>query len=212
MMRMRKSLLTIGCTIALAAGPCLHSDAVELEVAPLVGYALGGQFEESPDGADLDLDEAATLGLAVDFPLDEGRQIELYYSRQPTRLEADGEPSFEGAAFDIDVHYLQLGGTYTWHDQGTFRPYVAGSLGVTYLDPEPSNVDSLIRFSLGLGGGVRAFITERLGLRLDGRAFATLVENQGGGAAFSSDEGLSVAVSSDILVQFVFGLGVFFRL
>ncbi len=86
-----------------------------------------------------------------------------------------------------------------------------GTLGVTLFDPKPSGVDSLTRFSLGLGGGARAFISERLGLRFEGRAFATLVENRGGGAAFSSDEGLSVAVSSDLLVQFVFNLGAFFR-
>lgn len=86
-----------------------------------------------------------------------------------------------------------------------------GTLGVTLFDPKTSCVDSLTRFSLGLGGGARAFITERLGVRSEGRAFATLVENRGGGAAFSSDEGLSVAVSSDLLVQFVFNLGAFFR-
>lgn len=195
----------------LAIIPCGFCRAFELEITPLVGYTIGGTFEESYSGTDLDLQEDGSLGLAVDFPLDQGRQIEFYYSRQATRLEADGGIVPDNLLFDIDVHYIQLGGTYTWHDKGMLRPFVVGTMGVTHLDPEPSGIGSHTRFSLGLGGGARAFIARNIGLRLEGRGFATLIDDGGGGVIFRDPGGLSVAVSSDILFQFVFNAGIIFR-
>ncbi len=193
----------------LTAVPCR---AVELEITPLVGYTFGGSFEEGYSGADLDLEEGMSLGAAIDFPLDEGRQIEFYYSRQPTELEADGELFLDREAlFDIDIHYIQIGGTYTWRDEGAVRPFIVGTMGVTHLDPEPSGIDSRTRFSLGLGGGARAYITERFGVRLEGRGFATLIDDDGSGVFFSGPTGLVVSVSSEIFLQFVFNAGVFFR-
>lgn len=202
----------VAMSLILAAVPLNLCRAVELEVTPLVGYTFGGSFEETYSGTDLDLDEGVSLGAAIDFPLGQGRQVELYYSRQPTELQADGPLLSEEALFDLDVHYIHIGGTYTWHDEGPVRPFVAGTLGVTHLDPEPSGLDSRTRFSLGLGGGARVFATEHIGLRFEGRGFVTLIDDDGGGTVFFSDPGgLSVAVSSDFFAQFVFNAGVFFR-
>jgi len=204
--------VTVFLMLVLTAVPCRLCRAVELEVTPLVGYTFGGSFEESFSGTDLELREGISLGATIGFPLDQGRQFEFYYSRQSTELEADGSILSDEVLFDIDVHYIQIGGTYTWHDEGTVRPFVVGTLGVTHFDPEPSGLSSRTRFSLGLGGGAKAYITERFGVRFEGRGFATLVDDDGGGAVFfSSPGGLSVAVSSNVFAQFVFNAGVFFR-
>ncbi len=207
-----KPVWIVAAALFLAVAPLKLCHAVGLELTPLVGYTFGGSFEESYSGTDLDLDEGVSLGAALDFPLGQGRQVELYYSRQPTELQADGALLSEEVLFDLDVHYIHIGGTYTWHDEGRVRPFVVGTLGVTHLDPEPSGLDSQTRFSLGLGGGARAFVTERFGLRFEGRGFVTLLDDDGGGTVIFSDPGgLSVAVSSDFFAQFVFNAGVFFR-
>ncbi|NLW67200.1 MAG: outer membrane beta-barrel protein [Bacteriovoracaceae bacterium] len=204
--------VTVFLMLVLTAVPCRLCRAVELEVTPLVGYTFGESFEEGYTGTDLDLEEGISLGAAIDFPLDQGRQVEFYYSRQATELEAGGGIPTDEVLFDIDVHYIQIGGTYTWRDEGELRPFIVGTLGVTHFDPEPSGLSSRTRFSLGLGGGAKAYITERFGLRLEGRGFATLIDDDGGDSVIFSDPGgLSVVVSSDIFAQFVFNFGVFFR-
>lgn len=85
----------LAVSLILAAAPLKLCHAVELEVTPLVGDTFGGSFEESYSGTDLDLDEGVSLGAALDFPLGQGRQVEIYYSRQPTELRAsDPGPGF----------------------------------------------------------------------------------------------------------------------
>lgn len=105
--------VTVFLMLVLTAVPCRLCRAVELEVTPLVGYTFGGSFEEGYTGTDLDLEEGISLGAAIDFPLDQGRQVEFYYSRQATELEAGGGIPTDEVLFDIDVHYIQIGGTYT---------------------------------------------------------------------------------------------------
>ena len=67
------------------------------------------------------------------------------------------------------------------------RPFLTGTLGLTRYG---TSADSEIRFSVGAGGGVKLFPWSRLGVRLDGRVFATILDADGtalacgGGACF----------------------------
>jgi hypothetical protein len=70
-----------------------------------------------------------------------------------------------------------------------------GTLGATHLAPDAPATDSLTRFSLGLGGGVRFFPTKHLGLYLAGRGLFTSL---GGNVAFRSESGAAtVNINSD---------------
>ena len=39
--------------------------------------------------------------------------------------------------------------------EGKLRPFVVGTLGVTYMAPKGAGLDSVTKFSLGLGGGAK---------------------------------------------------------
>ena len=99
----------------------------------------------------------------------------------------------------------------TLYSRLILRPaLLTGSVGVTHFDPNSSNLGSETRFSIGLGGGVELAASERVGIRLEGRGFATFLDSEG--AVFcDSSSGCVVFVASDILWQFEVGAGVSFK-
>lgn len=78
---------------------------------------------------------------------------------------------------------------------GPWQPFFLGTLGATHLAPDSPGTDSLTRFSLGFGGGVRFFPTKHLGLYLAGRGLFTALE---GDLAYRSDSGdATLRIDSD---------------
>jgi opacity protein-like surface antigen len=177
------------------------------EITPFGGYQFGGEFAGLDADIGLELDEDVSYGLMVDIDLDPERQVEIYFSRQETQLTYD-EGDFSGTSlFDIDVSYYHVGGTYLW-DEPIVKPFVVGTLGITHLDPDPPGLSSETRFSMSLGGGVKVMPTEHVGVRLEGRGFATFVDSST--SVFYGD-GLSVYFSGDVFWQFQFSAGLVFR-
>ncbi len=145
------------------------------ELTPFAGYQFGGEFELANSDADLELDEAQSFGLIFNMDIDGEKQYEFYYSRQETELENEGlflnEP-----VVDIDVEYLHVGGTLVFAGDSV-RPYVVGTIGLSHFDPQASGLDSETFFSFSFGGGVKLFADKRIGMRLEGRLFSTLIDS-----------------------------------
>jgi len=209
-----RSLLPLLLLPALAhAGP-KHG----IEITPFAGYRLGGSFEAdaaaNPDTPDIDLDDAATFGLAVNWPAEENTEWEVYASRQATSLETAGlfAPG-DAPPTDLDITYLQLGGTY-WFEGDLARPFIVATVGVSRFEPDDAALDSETFFAFGIGGGYKFWPTSRLGLRLEGRVFGSLVDSdeavfcRAGGEA----SGCLVAVRGDALWQWELMAGLVFRL
>ncbi|HSC09008.1 MAG TPA: hypothetical protein VLD59_19445, partial [Steroidobacteraceae bacterium] len=164
-------------------------------------------------GSDLELDESRSVGLILNVRIDADRQWELFYSRQRTELDAQGlfinEP-----VFDINVDYLHFGGTYAFaSDTSLGRPYIVGTIGATRFEPKPSGLDSETFLSLSFGGGLSLFPDKRLGLRLEGRLFATLIDDD---SEIFCRTGIdtnfcAVHVDGDWLVQWQAMAGLVFR-
>jgi hypothetical protein len=159
------------------------------EITPL-GYTWGGEFNDSVTGAALKVNETSNYGVMVDINLvninqDEESQVELYFSHQATQLKTDSGTFTGNPLFDLDIDYYHLGGTYG-ADLGKVKPFMVGTFGVTHMVPQGPGLDSLTKFSLSLGGGVKLFATDRIGLRLEGRWFGTLFN--GSGSAFCTRE------------------------
>ena len=104
-------------------------------------------------------------------------QWEVLYAHQPTVLET--LPSFTGGPLlDIDVDYLQFGGTFLFdNDSDTTVPFIAMTAGLARFEPGLSSIDAENYLSGSLGGGVHLRANRRVGVRLEARAFLTLVES-----------------------------------
>jgi opacity protein-like surface antigen len=158
------------CLAANAAGPAHGEDEpLPFEIAPFVGYRVGGGFTVTDSGQSIDLDAHQSLGLALDVRRDEGSQYELYYGRQSTTLGA--APTFPGAS--LRVEYLHIGGTTVLDDEVPGKPYLLGGLGVTHFTPDSTEGRADTRFSFSLGVGARVPLSARFSLRLEVRGYLT---------------------------------------
>ncbi len=174
-----------------------------IEIAPFAGYRMGGNFEVTDIDQDIDLDDASSYALALDFPIDSMSAYELFYGRQESNL-ADNSPF---GPVDVDVEYLHIGGTLVVSEEPRlFIPYIVGGLGVTRFTPDESiaNTEDDTRFSLHLGGGARLPFGDHFSLRFEARGFLTFVDTDS--AVFcSSDEFGGVCrirASSDTFFQY----------
>jgi len=172
--------------------------AGNIEITPTVGFTFGGSFEDEITGTEIDVDDSISYGIILSYNISSETQVEFYYSRQPTELKVDGGLVTGNPLFDVDIDYFHLGGLYG-RDLGNFMPYMAAGLGLTHLDPERG--DSENRFSLNLGGGLKLFLTERVGLRLEGRGFATFV-GAGSSSVFCTFSSCAIVAERDVIWQF----------
>jgi hypothetical protein len=113
---------------------------------------------------------------------------------------------------DIDIQYLQIGGTYVADGQRA-RPFLAATLGATRFDPGPLTFDSENFFSFGVGAGWYLQASERLNLRLEGRLLGTLLRSDSDlFCETGPDENIcALAADGDFFWQFQTSLGFAFR-
>lgn len=181
--------------------------AEQVEFTPFYGYALGGKFREADTGAEFKIAESDCYGGMLDIRLSRITQLELFFSRQETDLKFD-EGLFDGhRIFDLDVDYYHIGGTRLI-PCGPWQPFVVGTLGATHLNPDAPGTDSLTRFSIALGGGLRYLPTKHLGLYAAARGFVTFIE---GDTVFRSESGVTtIEIESDGLWQVQLQAGLIF--
>lgn len=148
------------------------------ELTPTVSYNFGGTISaenSTLSNFDLHAKDGEAFGITFDIPLSPWAQIELLASRQKTELEYDAGLFGDNLGLaDFQVSYYQVGGLFQWGN-GQIHPYVVVSLGIANLDPNVAGAQDENRFSGSLGGGVKIFFTDNIGLRLEGRGFWTVL-------------------------------------
>lgn len=182
------------------------------QLTPFAGYRLGGTFEDSETEVEYELDDSPSFGLILNFPSKGNTEWEIYYSKQSTEVDVAGFVPGENA-LDMDVEYLQVGGTYLFEQSQNAAPYFVATAGVTKMDPGAANTKSDTFFSVGVGGGWKYFPASRVGLRLDGRFIGTFVDSNSRIFCQSGAAGGECAVSTSgkLLYQFELQGGVVFR-
>jgi opacity protein-like surface antigen len=174
------------------------------EFMPFAGYRFGGSFDDEISGNKLDLDERGNWGFAISSPHASTTRYELLYSRQKTRLTDTANPE---DAFDLEIHYLHLGGTVDVNHE-RITPFFSGGIGMTHMSPGRSGFTDETRLSLSLGGGLKWYPTDRLGIRFELRGYGTLIDTRG---SLFCDGGCELELSSDLFPQFETNLGLIFR-
>ncbi len=150
------------------------------ELTPTFSYNFGGTLSAQDSeffDFDLEADDSEAYGVTFGIPLSPNTQIELLASRQSTQLAYD-EGLFGGTVgvADFDVSYYHVGGLFQWGN-GQIHPFFVASLGVANLEPNVPGARAENKFSGSIGGGVKIFFTDNVGLRLEGRGFWTLLDS-----------------------------------
>lgn len=178
--------------LALVAAPARAQDHGAFAFG---GWRAGGAFEEGATRERLRLADRGAASVAIDFGIDGARQLELFVSRQRTRLEA---PAAGAQPFSLTVTYLHVGGTNFFEGPIGRGPYVAGGLGATVFSPALGGFRSETRPSLAVGIGYLLPLAGPLALRVELRGYATLVNSSGG--LFCSG-GCVLTIRGDSLAQ-----------
>jgi opacity protein-like surface antigen len=182
-----------------------------LEITPYAGYTIGGNFTDNVTGAHLDVEEGGNFGLVLGLPDTPETQYELFYGFQRTKVTGGGTLGGE-TLFDLDIHYLHVGGTYMFPGEKV-RPFLSGGLGATHFVPHGSGLDQKTYFSLSLGGGVKVPISGHVGLRFEGRGIMTILpDNTEIFCVSSNGAACNVKVNGDVLGQLLLMAGITFSL
>lgn len=177
---MRHTAIRIGVrliAILLLTG-ATGAQAQKVELSPFATLPFGGEFESDrfDDFVDFDIDDGSGYGLSLAFDLFGDLQLELFWSHQESDLVEQGGFLFDDfVVSDLDIDYYHAGLLYQWGG-GQFHPFIAGSLGVTEFNPGDPVLDNESRFSIGVGGGFKVFFNQSFGLRLEARAFTTVID------------------------------------
>ena len=157
------------------------SRAQAIEITPVAGYRMGGgnvntnaQGEFEP-GDGFELDDSFSFGLQVAWLLTDA-QLELIYARQDTRRREDEVGNLP--THDVAIESWQVGATWLFRDEyARVRPLVGAAIGLTRLLPDAPALSDETHFSFSLGVGGRVRLTDRVGLRLESRWFASVFGN-----------------------------------
>jgi hypothetical protein len=166
--------LTCAAIATLLVGPAPSLCAQGLELSPYVGYRAGDVFDISvPAYSFADVDRAPAVGLVLDVPLWEGLQVEGMFSHQSVSILAYPDSFSPPARLHGAVDHWEGGALQELGRYHAVRPFLTGVLGLTRYAIE---ADNEVRFTLGAGGGVKLFPVKHVGVRLDGRVFATFLD------------------------------------
>ena len=195
-------LASLAGLVAAAPAVAQEQDYAAFEITPFYGYMAGGEFESPTTNTDRDLDENNNFGVIFNAAVDQWRHYELLYSTQST--EIDGT-----LPIDIDVQYLQIGGTVSNPDAERVIPYFGITVGAARFSPDQSGLDDETKFALTVGTGVKVPITDHIGVRFDARAFISLLDTDGN-IFCVSDNGVgtcAIRTKSDTFLQYHAALG-----
>lgn len=169
---MKKTILIIIVPLFLFNAFTLRGQIIEMN--GFTGYQLGGKARLY-DG-DFEIDNAQNYGGKIAVGVVPDLMIEISYMRADTRgrlIPFSGEIS---DYVDFSSNYIQLGGLQQI-DLGRAAPFVTAGIGVAVWAPKTSSLNTKTQFSGILGGGLKLWLTDALGIRLQATMLMPMVYN-----------------------------------
>jgi hypothetical protein len=149
------------------------------DLTPLLGYRTSMSFPIEPHVQGTNprvvFDAKASYGFAFGMRIHEDDVIEVRWARQDSHTHVE---DVSGISFRQRVTLDQLHGDFT-HEffmeewPAWARPFIMGSVGGTHVSGSAST--AFTRFSFGLGGGIKFFQGQHLGLRIQAEWLPVLV-------------------------------------
>jgi opacity protein-like surface antigen len=195
-------LSCIAVTTSAQAAEQVHTNT--FEITPFVGFMSGGSFEDPTNNTDRDVDDDSNFGIFLNLVADvPERHYELLYTQQSSVVDG-------GVPLDLDLQYLQIGGTVGYPQNRYVTPYFGVTVGAARFTPDVSGLDDETKISFSVGGGMKFPITDHFGIRLDVRGFITLLEDDSQIFCVSdpaNTSGCAIKPKSDTFVQYTGSLG-----
>lgn len=185
-MTMRNRWVALAGTVVALTAFAVPASAQthKVELTPFVGYMFGG--EVNVWNGSMSVKDDMNYGLVLDFVLNRNTELEASYTRMDTELVYDEWQVGKRPIYTTSVNVWQFGGQYRFNPTETVRPFISGTLGFTHysvgdqLDADAPQMSSETFFSMVFGGGVKIFPSERIGIRLAGHLYSTILSSGSG--------------------------------
>jgi opacity protein-like surface antigen len=209
----RSGSTILACLLACAPGPAgaqayTRQGYVEPSPRTIEVTPWGGLFWSSgvnTSAGTLSFDPGPDAGVALGIQVDGKSQVEVLYLFARPRAHFDSTSVFYASSppFAVTTQYLQVGGLTTF-SQGKLEPFISGGLGMAWFSPSDVQVDGAVTiqpqdtwiFAFNLGGGVKWWISEAIGLRFQARFLMPVFFNSG--TFISGPYGASLRVNAGI--------------
>ncbi|QZT38291.1 porin family protein [Halosquirtibacter xylanolyticus] len=181
------------------------------EIMPMVGFQFGGKINFVQ--GKLDIKNDMMYGISCGMQIYSDADVEFAYSRMDTRANFNSSGVLKSGSYNLSVDYFQLGYLH-YLKSGQLRPFGLISVGATLLNSKDDTVSDTSLFSMALGGGIKYYINDKFGLRLQGRLLMPMYFNGAGFMVGFNGAGsfTSVGVSAtEVLVQGDLSVGVIYR-
>lgn len=145
-----------------------------IELNGFTGIQLGGKARLYE--GDFRIQDAQNYGGKIAFGVSTTTFAELSYMRADT--EGTFYP-FLGSPSDqirFSSNYFQVGGLQQV-DFGRVSPFATIGLGLTWWSPKTSQLNSKVQFSATVGAGLKLWLTDMIGIRLQGSMLLPMVYN-----------------------------------
>ena len=174
-MKFRMAAIVAALGVFAAAANAAENE-LNIELTPFAAYRFGGSFDVEDAETSYDIVDSPSYGFIVNFRQQANTQWEILYSRQQTEAEFS-DPTAGNSVLDVDIDVLQGGGTYQF-DGDKVRPYLTLTVGGTHVNTSAGDVsDSDTFWSGSFGMGLQIRPNDRLGLRLEARAYGTFINS-----------------------------------
>ncbi len=157
----------------------------KFEISPYAGIRTAGSFRGEEQLVTYDVQSAPTFGVFADFMVTRQLAIEFLWEHASSTVDKKTamlggdvpsppiEPEVpDGPIFDLGVDYFHGGVRYDGGNE-KYTPYIAGGVGLARFNPDAAMASSVSKFSFSIGAGINAYLTDRIGVRFDARAFGT---------------------------------------
>jgi len=190
---------SVVATVAVAqpAGFEFVEQKHRLEIIPIGGYV----WSQSLDGfvgttyGKFDVKSSGFYGVAVDINARPGFQLELLWQRQDTELEFKSGGSKQSLG-DMAIEYWQIGGV-TGVQRDNVMPFTGVTLGGVRVAPDQG--DDAWKFGVILSLGAKVYLSERVGIRVQGR-LPWIITNFGAGIGIGTG-GVSAGLGGSGVLQ-----------
>lgn len=197
--------------LLLIAALLFSSNSHAVEITPIFGFRAGGEFIDTDSKKKHTVRSSEMYGLIIGFPYGRGKDLEVYYSHQSSELNSVNitEPTATtSATVPLTIDYLHIGGTAPISEHHSYKTFVSGGFGFTYLSPDFAGLQSDLRASFSIGVGVHLPLTQNISLRLETRGHGTLFNSN---STLFCSGGCALTVNGSLFLQGEVFAGLAFR-
>jgi hypothetical protein len=170
-----RSSLRAGMILSLLALTASLSYAqVNIEITPFGGWLWTSKVPvyvwDQPVYRQINVKvtDKVNYGVRLGVRADYSKVIEFEYNRTEAEIIVPGAETDSTGSFGFAANYYMLGGVYEGL-QGDVVPYGILNVGLVNFKGKEGKQQSTNMFVAGLGAGIKYYLSEKVGLRLQGR-------------------------------------------